>query len=293
MRHLSEKAFKRRCRHAYHRAQALARNEDYKSDIRELQSLGWEFGTDGFPNPTLVSYQANELAHRICRRAGLKEPVLSDGLKALSVDQIADYTRRQIFVDIPGWERVAKNPKAYREAVMSLPPSAAQRLRRTRAVDERTMTQRLRDVENLANVWEVFDRRQAGRIEREVINCLWPDVRRTAANSAEKDPIRQRVYDYEDRARRLIRGAYRIPPALLRKLLELAGFSVDRHNAYEWKLSKPGPRKVITVPRAGDLVAPRTLDKALGLAEINNARYFELLSRAKQEEPWWGFSGPS
>jgi hypothetical protein len=73
-----------------------------------------------------------------------------------------------------------------------------------------------------------------------------------------------------------------IPTYLLKAILELDGFKVAAEDSLNWVLVKEvGEVLPIIIPKVGKLVAVDLLMGALHKAQMNDARYFELLELAK------------
>jgi hypothetical protein len=210
LRYPSEKVIRQRAERAYHRAQAIARNQGYKNDIATLEALGLTFGLDGLPAPEhFVDYRVSVLEEKISRLARLACAVTPARLRSLTVDETVDYGAVdyvQIFPDIPGWDVVPKNKR--RLGSPRRVPGDLRRLFLIRPIAEVRVGAQLRNLVALKDAWKVFDLRQEDRGEREIIELLWPTEPRTAETSSEKDPLRQRVYDLDRRARRLIGLVY-------------------------------------------------------------------------------------
>jgi len=213
MRLLSDEAIRERCRRAYHRAQALARNENYLNDTKALQKLGLRFGVDGFPDVNhMVPWEISEFCGRVCERAGLVVPILPDALKDLSVEQIfATWDTNPIFRDLPGWKRTIKptprrqptrgryqppatesaeaqelelvDPGDLSEAPAPQPgessrffmpsDSRAKRLLRVQPVPEVKVGRRYRGTPQ-GECWTVYDLKKGGKLPGEIMKRLWP-----------------------------------------------------------------------------------------------------------------------
>ncbi len=210
MRVPSKKAIQRRAERDWDRAQALSRNEDYQRAVAELKP-----DADGF------SYDISERYLAICQRAGLEMVVLPERLRTLTVGELEDYAAGPIFSDIPGWAWDVRDRTALVQALRELETGRRQVLdlrewRKRRVVSEFRLGKRVRRGEGpeaiRAQCWRVWDLRRSGRSEREIIGEMWPNERPANVVSGwEKTPLRQRVYDYENLAKRLIKLAYGEP----------------------------------------------------------------------------------
>lgn len=216
MRLPSEETIRRRAIVAYHRAQALARNAEYQSDIEALR-CGVEFDVvlgvaTGFP-----SGRSRELWSAICRRSGLRRPMKPDTLRSLTVESIL--RRPPIFVDFLGWKRVPVVEGWEQE------PGrlwwAAHRTRRIESLfryvfvpvrrlgkRHRAFGQRDAPPADLASqYWAVWDLRNEGESDTGTMAKLWPEE---VKKPQKFDALRQRVYDYQGRSKKLIKDVY--PP---------------------------------------------------------------------------------
>ena len=55
-----------------------------------------------------------------------------------------------------------------------------------------------------------------------------------------------------------------LPPGVLKRVLELDGFLVEREDDYNWALTKSSVDEVVIVPKLGPLVAADVLQRAVG-----------------------------
>jgi len=146
--------------------------------------------------PAIPSGRMARLLQKICDRSGLRVPVLPEGLKALTLADITDYSTAPLFVDMPGWtQRLRRGRPRMRSVVL-------RRLGRHRRAPPDAVGMRY------ADYWTVYDLLLLGKKEREVIATVWPQAKDAREFSFENSPIRQRVYDYRDRAKALIDRAY-------------------------------------------------------------------------------------
>lgn len=75
-----------------------------------------------------------------------------------------------------------------------------------------------------------------------------------------------------------------IPPALLRRILELDDYKVIAEDLLNWVLVKTADDKLpIILPKIGKLVAVDVMMEALHRAQMNNGRYFELRELANAD----------
>jgi len=237
-RYPSDHSIRRRAEIAYHHAQALSRNSGYRRDVQRLVESGFRFNEDGSPCDSPQGMQIS-LVQRIRQRSGLRIPILPDRLRKLTLEEILAYDVMPLFKEIPGWDIRLKEPA--RSQVLTLMGDASRPLtdwgpivseRKQRdlvqrfSVPMRRLSKRHRGIseadhppEDLySQYWRVYDLRQKGKSEREILKALWPEEltalekqrERGALSPSAKNFLRQRVYDYEKRAKGLIRAAY--PP---------------------------------------------------------------------------------
>lgn len=64
-----------------------------------------------------------------------------------------------------------------------------------------------------------------------------------------------------------------MPPRVLKRLLELEGFSVDAEDADNWALGRADVDDVVIVPKAGGLVAGYVVQAVFGTARIAPRAY--------------------
>lgn len=225
-RYPSDRSIRRRAEIAYHRAQALARNQRYQADVAFLQGEGYRFRADGFedpyPSPGYLRARAEdpypppgELSARakaIRERAGLTRLMLPERLRALTVEEIEDYPTRRLFVDVPGWDMTrveTARPGATR--VPDFVEPGAIRWYVQKPVSLRGLGKRHR-LTSYPAMWQVYDAWHEGRArrgwERRVIDTVWPGEWKRRPYGYEKAPIHQRMYDHLAAAGRLLEAAY-------------------------------------------------------------------------------------
>lgn len=220
----SDAAIHRRAVVAFHRAQALGRNPEYRADLLALRAAGWHFGRDGIEHPALEVFDPTlrARAKAIRERAGLMRLVMPKRLRALTVRKIwKSYAHAPLFDDVPGWtvELMPRGqkprPGAQRVPDLTGPPGSVGWVV-MRPVPMRRLRQRHR-LSIYPEVWRVNDLwhelRDAGHDERSrerrIIEEVWPGNWRPRPFRAEKAPIHQRVYDYMEIASEIIEEAYR------------------------------------------------------------------------------------
>jgi hypothetical protein len=64
-----------------------------------------------------------------------------------------------------------------------------------------------------------------------------------------------------------------LPPGVLKRVLELDGFLVEREDDYNWILTKPSVDRVVIVPKLGPFVAPDVLRRAVAAAPTPHKAY--------------------
>jgi hypothetical protein len=64
-----------------------------------------------------------------------------------------------------------------------------------------------------------------------------------------------------------------IPPRVLKRVLELDGFSVEHEDDYNWALAKDGVEDVVIVPKLGQVVAADLLLRAIEATPRTQTRY--------------------
>jgi hypothetical protein len=64
-----------------------------------------------------------------------------------------------------------------------------------------------------------------------------------------------------------------LPPGVLKRVLELDGFLVEREDDYNWILTKPSIDGVVIVPKLGPLVATDVLDRAVAATPTPRQSY--------------------
>ena len=69
-----------------------------------------------------------------------------------------------------------------------------------------------------------------------------------------------------------------LAPRVLKRILELDGFSVTHEDDYNWALVKSGVDEVVIVPKLGEAIADDVLSPIAGRAPRNGTRY--LFSRS-------------
>ena len=74
-----------------------------------------------------------------------------------------------------------------------------------------------------------------------------------------------------------------VPPKVLKRLLELDGFTVDHEDDYAWSLTKPGIDEVIVLPKYGRVLSMDAHMSTIDKAKIDNARYFQLIDQARYD----------
>ena len=55
-----------------------------------------------------------------------------------------------------------------------------------------------------------------------------------------------------------------LPPGVLKRVLELDGYLVEREDDYNWALTKKSVDEIVIVPKLGPLVAADVLRRAVG-----------------------------
>lgn len=222
-RYPADRSIRRRVVLAYHRAQALARNQAYASDIAKLRADGYTFDDDGVER--LAPWdELSARARAIRKRTALRRLMTPERLRTVTVEQIAGFEMPPVFADVLGWEMrrvpgpvpgARKVPDLTGDPVLG--PST--RWYVNHPVRPHRLTARHRDLggdpgpphDLYSTYWTVHDLRQQGKREREIITTLWPHERSRQSHSSQKNYLRQRVYDYDRRARELIARAYPEP----------------------------------------------------------------------------------
>ena len=64
----------------------------------------------------------------------------------------------------------------------------------------------------------------------------------------------------------------RVPPGVLKRLLELEGFSVADEDDDNWVLGRDSLDDVVVVPKAGDAVAGHVVQAVFSVARISRRR---------------------
>lgn len=72
-----------------------------------------------------------------------------------------------------------------------------------------------------------------------------------------------------------------VPPRVFKRMLELAGYDVVKENKHTWVLVCNAHPAV--VPKLGELIALDAMESVLNAAQINNAKFFELLATARND----------
>jgi hypothetical protein len=216
---VSEATIRRRAELAYHRAQALARNEDFARALAELRRDGWTFGPDGVEDPGTEVWkpELRERAKQIRARARLVRLLLPDRLRALTVEGIATaYADHPLFSGVPGWDVVRlprQRPGAWRAPDLV---SGGDSWYAECAVLQPRLRTRHRPT-LYRDVWQVHDRwslkrRERGR-ERLVIQAVWPGQWVPRPHKTDMAPIHRRLYNRLKIGKDLIAAVYaRRPP---------------------------------------------------------------------------------
>jgi len=64
-----------------------------------------------------------------------------------------------------------------------------------------------------------------------------------------------------------------LPPGVLKRVLELDGFLMEREDDYNWILRKQSVDGVVIVPKLGPFVATDVLHRAIAAAPPHHTRY--------------------
>jgi hypothetical protein len=65
----------------------------------------------------------------------------------------------------------------------------------------------------------------------------------------------------------------RLPPRVLKRVLELDGFLVEHEDDYNWALTTESVEEVVIVPKFGHVVAADVLRRAVDAAPRGHKRY--------------------